>query len=109
MVTATRSRPRRSGRGSWSRSLTVQRAFRQAGSEVRLVHPFATKQFRQPADPGNKTDDTDLAPIHRAAVNGLGLIEPAPPPYCPRCGGCRFVPIELPREEGAAAPGSDTS
>jgi hypothetical protein len=29
----------------------VQRAFRQAGWEVRLVHPFATQQFRQPADP----------------------------------------------------------
>ncbi len=60
----------------------VQRAFRQAGSEVRIVHPFATKQFRQPADPGNKTDDTDLAAIHRAAVNGFGLIEqPLPPLY----------------------------
>ncbi len=60
----------------------VQRAFRQAGSEVRLVHPFATKQFRQPADAGNKTDDTDLAAIHRAAVNGFGLIElPLPAHY----------------------------
>ncbi len=53
----------------------AQRAFRQSGSEVRLVHPFATKQFRQPADPGIKTDETDLAAIHRAAVNGFGLIE----------------------------------
>ena len=52
----------------------VQRAFAAAGFEVRIVHPFATKQFRQPADPGNKTDDTDLAAIHRAAVNGFGLL-----------------------------------
>ena len=49
----------------------VQRAFAAAHFEVRIVHPFATKQFRQPSDPGYKTDDTDLAAIHRAAVNGF--------------------------------------
>jgi transposase len=54
----------------------IQRAFARAGSEVRIVHPFTTKQFRQPADPGNKTDDTDLSAIHRAAVNGFGMLEP---------------------------------
>ena len=54
----------------------IQRAFRDAGWEVRLVHPLASKHFRQVADPGNKTDDTDLAAIHRAAVNGFGLLEP---------------------------------
>jgi transposase len=54
----------------------AQRAFTAAGHDVRIVHPFATKQFRQPADPGNKTDDTDLAAILRAAVNGFALIEP---------------------------------
>ncbi len=60
----------------------VQRAFRQAGSEVRLVHPFATKQFRLPADPDHETDDTDLAAIHRVAVNGFGLLEaPWPDDY----------------------------
>lgn len=53
------------------------RAFAAAGFEVRTVHPFTTKQFRQPADPGNKTDDTDLAAISRAAINGFALIEPA--------------------------------
>ncbi len=53
----------------------VQRAFAVAGFEVRIVHPFATKQFRQPSDPGYKTDDTDLAAIHRAAVNGFALCE----------------------------------
>ncbi|HEY7427495.1 MAG TPA: transposase [Gemmataceae bacterium] len=58
----------------------TQRAFGKAGSEVRIVHPFTTKQFRQAADPGNKTDDTDLSAIHRAAVNGFGLLEPAPDP-----------------------------
>jgi transposase len=55
--------------------LPARRAFAAAGYEVRIVHPFATKQFRQPADPGNKTDDTDLAALHRAAVNGFGLAE----------------------------------
>jgi transposase len=53
----------------------VKRAFAAAGFDVRIVHPFATKQFRLPADPGNKTDDTDLAAIHRAAVNGFALAE----------------------------------
>jgi transposase len=55
----------------------VQRAFRAAGFETRLVHPFTSKQYRQPADPGNKTDDTDLAAIFRATTHGLGLCEPA--------------------------------
>lgn len=53
----------------------VQHAFRQASFETRLVHPYATNQYRQPADPGNKTDDTDLAAIFRATVNGFGLLE----------------------------------
>jgi transposase len=53
----------------------VQRIFTAAGFEVRIVHPFATKQFRQPSDPGYKTDDTDLAAIHRAAANGFALLE----------------------------------
>ena len=55
----------------------VQAAFRAGNFESRLVHPYASKQFRQPADPGNKTDDTDLAGIHRAAVNGFGLLHPS--------------------------------
>ncbi|HZZ71754.1 MAG TPA: transposase [Pirellulales bacterium] len=53
----------------------VQRAFAAAGYETRVVHPFATKQFRQPANPGDKTDDHDLAAIHRATTVGFGLIE----------------------------------
>lgn len=60
--------------------LPVKRAFAAAGYDTRIVHPFATKQFRQPANPGNKTDDTDLAAIHRAAVNGFGLTEPQTTP-----------------------------
>jgi transposase len=57
-----------------------QRAFAAAGFEIRIVHPLTTRQFRLPADPGNKTDDTDLLAIHRAAANGFALHEaPADP------------------------------
>jgi len=55
----------------------IQRAFRKAGVETRLVHPFASKHYRQPAHGDNKTDDHDLEAIFRAAVNGFGLLEPA--------------------------------
>jgi transposase len=53
-----------------------QRAFRDAGFETRVVHPFTSKQYRQPADPDNKTDDTDLAAILRAGAGGFALVEP---------------------------------
>src|SRR5438132_2304967 len=53
----------------------VQRAVAAAGFETRIVHPFVTKQYRQPVDPGNKTDDKDLAALHRATVTGCALIE----------------------------------
>jgi len=56
----------------------VKNAFARGGFETRLVHPYATKQFRQPADPDNKTDDNDLKAIHLAAVNGFALLENAP-------------------------------
>ena len=52
--------------------------FARACADVRTVHPFTTKQFRQPSDPDVKTDDIDLAAIHRAAVNGFALVEAAP-------------------------------
>src|SRR5262249_11455052 len=55
----------------------VRRAAVAAGLEARIVHPLASRQFRLPADPGTKIDDTDLFAIQRAAVNGFGLIEPA--------------------------------
>jgi len=57
----------------------VQKAFARAGFEVRIIHPFATKQYRMPADAGNKTDATDLFAQHRAAIAGFGLCEPALP------------------------------
>lgn len=57
----------------------VQLAFRDAGFETRLVHPFTSKQYRLPADPGNKTDDTDLGGIFRATTQGFGLLEPSWP------------------------------
>jgi transposase len=53
-----------------------ERAFRAAGFDTRVVHPYTSKQFRQPADQDNKTDDTDLAAIVRAGVGGFALIEP---------------------------------
>lgn len=56
----------------------IQRAFRQAGSETRLVHPFASRHYRLPASPDIKTDDKDLEAIFRAAANGFGLLEPPP-------------------------------
>ena len=55
--------------------LPPKRALAKAGFETRVVHPFATKQYRMPADPGNKTDETDLYAQHRAAVAGFGLCE----------------------------------
>jgi len=56
--------------------LGPQRAFAKAGFETRILHPFATKQYRLPANPGNKTDHTDLFAQHRAAIAGFGLKEP---------------------------------
>lgn len=53
----------------------VQRAFRKAGYETRLVHPFASSHYRLPEYGDVKTDDNDLASIFRAAINGFGLIE----------------------------------
>jgi len=55
--------------------LLPKQALARAGWQVRIVHPLATRQFRQSADAGNKTDQTDLMAIHRAAVTGLGLTE----------------------------------
>jgi transposase len=53
----------------------VQRTFAAAGFETRILHPFVTKQYRQPVDPATKTDDTDLAALHRATVTGCALLE----------------------------------
>jgi transposase len=62
----------------------IQRAFAQAGLETRIIHPLTTKRHRQSADPGNKTDETDLAAIQRGAVNGFGLLEPPVDPVSAR-------------------------
>jgi transposase len=51
----------------------VQRAFRKAGFDTRIVHPFASKHYRRPLHPDEKTDDHDLEAIFHAAVNGYGL------------------------------------
>lgn len=60
----------------------VQRAFRDAGFETRVVHPFVSHKFRQIENPDNKTDDNDLYGIHRAAVIGFGFLEaPLPEVY----------------------------
>jgi transposase len=55
--------------------LPVQRAFAEAGFETRILHPFATKQYRRAVSPDIKTDDIDLAAQHLAAVAGFGLVE----------------------------------
>jgi transposase len=55
--------------------LIVWRAFRDAGFETRLVHPFASSHYRTPEHGSIKTDDHDLIAIFRAAVNGFGLID----------------------------------
>ena len=62
--------------------LPPKRAFADAGFETRVLHPFATRQYRVPANPGIKTDRNDLAAQHRAAAAGFGLCEPPlEPPY----------------------------
>jgi hypothetical protein len=37
-----------------------------------------------------------------SAANGASKIEPAPVQHCPRCGGFRFLRIELPKETDIA-------
>lgn len=46
---------------------------------VKMVHPFTTKQLRQPASPGIKTDKVDLTAMQRAMVCGYGLDDPEVP------------------------------
>jgi len=52
----------------------VQRAFRKAGFDTRIVHPFASSHYRRPLHPDQKTDDNDLEAIFHAAVKGYGLV-----------------------------------
>jgi transposase len=51
----------------------VERVFQERQWDTRYVHPFTSALIRRSADLGNKTDDIDLAAIHRAAVNGLAM------------------------------------
>ena len=51
----------------------AQRAFRKAGFDTRIVHPFASSHYRRPLHPDAKTDDHDLEAIFHAAVKGYGL------------------------------------
>jgi len=67
-----------------------------------MVHPFATKQLSPPADPGNKTDPTDLAAIVRAVVAGYARAEVGVPP---RGGG---LAAGEPGARGAGPPPIDS-
>lgn len=53
----------------------VARACRAAEFETRIVHPFASRHFREIEHPQNKTDEHDLEGIHRATVVGFGFVE----------------------------------
>ena len=53
----------------------IQRAFRDAKYDTRIVHPFASSHYRAPEHGDIKTDDNDLIAIFRAAVNGFGLVQ----------------------------------
>jgi len=46
---------------------------------VQMLHPFATKQLRQPVDPGQKTDPNDLNAMTRGMIVGYGAEEPGLP------------------------------
>lgn len=51
----------------------VKQTFQKQDWETREVHPFTSSLIRRSADLGTKTDDVDLAAIHRAAVDGLAM------------------------------------
>lgn len=53
----------------------IQRAFRDAHWDTRLVHPFASHHYRRLMHPNLKTDDHDLEAIFQAAAAGFGLQE----------------------------------
>lgn len=51
----------------------IKKTFQQQHWDTREVHPFTSSLIRRSADLGTKTDDIDLAAIHRAAVDGLAM------------------------------------
>jgi transposase len=46
---------------------------------VKIIHPFTTKQLRQPFSLGTKTDAIDLDAMTRAMIGGYGSVEPPIP------------------------------
>ncbi len=53
--------------------LPIARFFKQQQWDTRDVHPYTSSLIRRSADLGTKTDDIDLAAIHRAAIDGLAM------------------------------------
>ena len=53
--------------------LPIRRILEEKLGDTRNLHPFTTSQVRKSCDLGNKTDETDLAAIHRAALIGLAM------------------------------------
>jgi transposase len=51
----------------------IEKVFQEQRWDIRHVHPFTSALIRRSADLGNKTDDIDLAAIHRAALDGLAM------------------------------------
>jgi len=51
----------------------IARFFKQQQWDTRDVHPYTSSLIRRSSDLGTKTDDIDLAAIHRAAVDGLAM------------------------------------
>src|SRR5258708_40126100 len=51
----------------------VQRAFRKAGFDTRIVHPFASNHYRRPLHPHDKTDDHHLEAPFPPPANGYGF------------------------------------
>ncbi len=51
----------------------IRQTFRDQQWDTREVHPFTSSMIRRSSDLGTKTDDIDLAAIHRAAIDGLAM------------------------------------
>jgi len=53
--------------------LPIRETFKKQQWDTRDVHPYTSSLLRRSADLGTKTDDVDLAALHRAAVDGLAM------------------------------------
>lgn len=94
--------------GSYHR--VMQRALTKAGFEVRIIHPFVTKQYRQPADPGKREFASTPRP---SSGSWRGLDRRLPPKTqhrsiaasssistrteSPRCAACSSSNVSSPR------------